>query len=61
MGVKRAIYEEFFQGKEKRKFTRKPNRPRCKIGIFDFAMGELSNPYELVHDVCKQEPKIAWP
>ena len=61
MGVKRARQDKPSQGKEKGESNRKPARPRQKIGISDFAMGESSRPYDLVHDVCKQGPKITWP
>ena len=61
MGVKRARQEEPSQGKEKGESSTKPTRPRRKIGISDFAMGESSRPYNLVNDVCDQGPKITWP
>ena len=61
MGVKRSKQEEPSQGKDKGESSRKLARPRQKIGISHFAMGESSRPYDLVHDVCKQRPKITWP
>ena len=48
MGEKRAMTKKYSQGKEKGESSRKCTRPWCKIGIFDFSMGEYSNPSDLV-------------
>ena len=61
MGVKMAKQEEPSQDKEKGDSSKKPTKTQHKIGTFDFSMGESSKPYDLVHDVCEQGPKINLP
>ncbi|MCO5574642.1 hypothetical protein L7F22_028431 [Adiantum nelumboides] len=41
--------------------SKKKPKPRRKITIKDFALGEPSQPYNLVDDVSVQGPKITWP
>ena len=61
MGVKKAKHDKSSQEK-KGESNRQSTRPTGKkIGISKFAMGESSNPYDLLHDVCKKGIKINWP
>ncbi|MCO5598269.1 hypothetical protein L7F22_052361 [Adiantum nelumboides] len=41
--------------------SKKKSKPRRKLTIKDFALGESSQPYNLVDDVSVQGPKITWP
>ncbi|MCO5559375.1 hypothetical protein L7F22_012974 [Adiantum nelumboides] len=41
--------------------SKKKPKPRQKITIKDFALGESSQPSNLVDDVAVQGPKITWP
>ena len=65
MGVKRARHSETLEKDEKMRTqgesSKKPSKPRRKIDIVDFALGESAKPYDLVHDVSVQGPKITWP
>ncbi|MCO5548479.1 hypothetical protein L7F22_001938 [Adiantum nelumboides] len=47
--------------KSKKTSSKKKSKPRQKIIIKDFALGESSQPYNLVDDVSVQGPKITWP
>ncbi|MCO5611422.1 hypothetical protein L7F22_065675 [Adiantum nelumboides] len=68
MPIKRARQKEAAMSEtgERRKSKEKSNskkksKPRRKLTIKDFALGESSQPYNLVDDVSVQGPKIAWP
>ncbi|MCO5601685.1 hypothetical protein L7F22_055808 [Adiantum nelumboides] len=70
MPIKRARQEEVAMSEtgERRKSkengensSKKKSKPRRKITIKDFALGESSQPYNLVDDVSVQGPKITWP
>ncbi|MCO5601879.1 hypothetical protein L7F22_056005 [Adiantum nelumboides] len=70
MPIKRARQEEAAMNEtgERRKSkengessSKKKPKPRQKITIKDFALGESSQPYNLVDDVSVQGPKITWP
>ena len=63
MGVKRARHGESLEKemKSKGKSSKRPSKPRRKIDIVDFSLGENSKPYDLVQDVSVQGPKITWP
>ncbi|MCO5592397.1 hypothetical protein L7F22_046400 [Adiantum nelumboides] len=70
MPIKRARQEELAMSEtvERRKSKengessiKKQPKPRPKITIKDFALGESSQPYILVDDVLVQGPKITWP
>ena len=65
MGVKRARHAEASQRDEKMKTkgesSKRPSKPRRKINIVDFSLGECAKPYDLVQDVSMQGPKITWP
>ncbi|MCO5563979.1 hypothetical protein L7F22_017632 [Adiantum nelumboides] len=70
MPIKRARQEETTDNKadtrRKTKESEKSNKkkktkPRQKLTIKDFALGESSQPYDLVDDVSMQGPKISWP
>ncbi|MCO5557641.1 hypothetical protein L7F22_011208 [Adiantum nelumboides] len=41
--------------------SKKKSKPRQKLTIKDFILGESSQPYNLVDDVSVQSPKITWP
>ncbi|MCO5561160.1 hypothetical protein L7F22_014781 [Adiantum nelumboides] len=68
--IKRARQEEAAMSEtgERRKSkengessSKKKSKPRRKLTIKDFALGESSQPYNLVDDVSVQVPKITWP
>ncbi|MCO5548816.1 hypothetical protein L7F22_002278 [Adiantum nelumboides] len=70
MPIKRARQEEVAMSEtcERRKSkengessSKKKSKPRRKLTIKDFALGESSQPYNLVDDVSVQGPKITWP
>ncbi|MCO5574719.1 hypothetical protein L7F22_028509 [Adiantum nelumboides] len=70
MPIKRARQEEAAMSEmgERRKSkengesnSKKKSKPRRKLIIKDFALGESSQPYNLVDDVSAQGPKITWP
>ncbi|RYA39549.1 hypothetical protein DD606_25765 [Enterobacter cloacae complex sp. GF14B] len=65
MTVKRARREKATQSDDERSMrgetSKRPSRPRRKLGITDFQLGESSNPYDLTLDVAEQGPKITWP
>ena len=62
MGVKRARHSEILEkDEEMRTQGEKPSKPRRKIDIVDFSLGESAKPYDLVQDVSVQGPKITWP
>ncbi|MCO5575580.1 hypothetical protein L7F22_029382 [Adiantum nelumboides] len=70
MPIKRARQEEVAMSEtgERRKSkengessSKKKPKPRQKLTIKDFALGESSQPYNLVDDVSVQGPKITWP
>ncbi|MCO5612756.1 hypothetical protein L7F22_067026 [Adiantum nelumboides] len=70
MPIKRARQEEVAMseigGRRKSKengksSSKKKSKPRRKLTIKDFALGESSQPYNLVDDVTVQGPKITWP
>ncbi|MCO5551558.1 hypothetical protein L7F22_005062 [Adiantum nelumboides] len=69
MPIKRARQEEAAMSEtgERRKSkengensSKKKSKPRRKLTIKDFALGESSQPYNLVDDVSVQGPKITW-
>ena len=60
MRVKIYRHEEPSQGKEKGESIRNHTKPPSKVGIFDFAMRESFDPYDLVQNLCKQGLKITW-
>ncbi|MCO5608973.1 hypothetical protein L7F22_063192 [Adiantum nelumboides] len=68
--IKRARQEEAVDSeadirrktKESAKSSKKKKtKPRQKLTIKDFSLGESSQPYDLVDDVSMQGPKISWP
>ncbi|MCO5569527.1 hypothetical protein L7F22_023241 [Adiantum nelumboides] len=70
MPIKRARQEEAAMSEtgERRKSkengessSKKKSKPRRKLTIKDFALGESSQPYNLVDDISVQGPKITWP
>ncbi|MCO5585721.1 hypothetical protein L7F22_039657 [Adiantum nelumboides] len=70
MPIKRARQEETADSevdtrrktKESAKSSKKKKtKPRQKLTIKDFSLGESSQPYDLVDDVSMQGPKISWP
>ncbi|MCO5607243.1 hypothetical protein L7F22_061436 [Adiantum nelumboides] len=70
MPINRARQEEasMSETRERRKSkesgesnSKKKSKPRRKLTIKDFALGESSQPYNLVDDVLVQGPKITWP
>ncbi|MCO5608656.1 hypothetical protein L7F22_062870 [Adiantum nelumboides] len=70
MPIKRARQEEaaMCETRERRKskengenISKKKSKPRQKLTIKDFALGESSQPYNLVDDVSVQGPNITWP
>ncbi|MCO5588666.1 hypothetical protein L7F22_042624 [Adiantum nelumboides] len=70
MPIKRARQEEIADSeadtrrktKESAESSKKmKTKPRQKLTIKDFALGESSQPYDLVDDVSMQGPKISWP
>ncbi|MCO5577814.1 hypothetical protein L7F22_031647 [Adiantum nelumboides] len=70
MPIKRARQEEAAMSEtgERRKSkkngessSKKKSKTRRKLTIKDFALGESSQPYNLVDDVSVQGPKITWP
>ncbi|MCO5547185.1 hypothetical protein L7F22_000628 [Adiantum nelumboides] len=70
MPIKRARQEEeaMIETGERRKSkengensSKKKSKPRRKLTIKDFALGESSQSYNLVDDVSVQGPKITWP
>ncbi|MCO5605159.1 hypothetical protein L7F22_059339 [Adiantum nelumboides] len=70
MPIKRARQEEIVMSetgvrrnsKETGESSSKKNsKPRRKLAIKDFTLGESSQPYNLVDDVSVQDPKITWP
>ncbi|MCO5612424.1 hypothetical protein L7F22_066691 [Adiantum nelumboides] len=70
MPIKRARQEETTDSeadtrrktKESAESSKNKNtKPRQKLTIQDFALGESSQPYDLVDDVSMQGPKISWP
>ena len=65
MGVKRARHGEASQKDESMKTrgesSKRPPKPRRRVDIVDFTLGEGTKPYDLVQDVCVQGPKITWP
>ncbi|MCO5567136.1 hypothetical protein L7F22_020822 [Adiantum nelumboides] len=68
MPIKRARQEEIANSeadtrrktKESEEGSKKKTKPRLKLTIKDFALGESSQPYDLVDDVSMQGPKISW-
>ncbi|MCO5580281.1 hypothetical protein L7F22_034147 [Adiantum nelumboides] len=70
MPIKRARQEEIADSEaDTRRKTKesaesskkKKTKPRQKLTIKDFSLGESSQPYDLVDDVSMQGPKISWP
>ncbi|MCO5569162.1 hypothetical protein L7F22_022872 [Adiantum nelumboides] len=47
--------------KESAESSKNKNKPRQKLTIKDFSLGESPQPYDLVDDVSMQGPKITWP
>ncbi|MCO5584463.1 hypothetical protein L7F22_038391 [Adiantum nelumboides] len=67
MPIKRARQEEavMSETRERRKSgesnSKKKSKPRRRLIIKYFALGEFSQPYNLADDVSVQDPKITWP
>ncbi|MCO5580337.1 hypothetical protein L7F22_034203 [Adiantum nelumboides] len=67
MPIKRARQEEIVDSeadtrrKTKESAESSMKKTKLRLTIKDFALGEFSQPYDLVDDVSMQGPKISWP